>query len=390
MNKRFGAGVLAIFLMAQGNLTKTAWAGSALEVLEGIEIHGFASTSYNYNFHNPTTNAGGNTNRTYDADSNTFKLDSGEIVLVKETPNVGDIGFRTDINYGNSLPAGNAANGLAGAGVGLRDDFDLQQGYVSYNAPIGKGLQIDMGKFVTHVGAEVIQGHDGWNYNYSRSFMFNFGGPFVHTGIRTSYSVSDDLSFLLMIANDALGDDVDDNNGKAYGAQVSYAVCENVNVILNWIGGNRNIGVNNNSWLSLWDTVIDIGLTNKTSLQINADYGTQQGNSAVVVNGDSRWWGVSTIVRHDYNDWFSINARGEYFSDEDGTQLGTIGAVNNRTAGQKVWEFTITPEFRIKQNLTFRVEYRHDESTRFAFNDGNSNVLNSSQDTLSVNGLFHF
>ncbi len=390
MKKFFGVGVLAVSLMVQVGGLGVASAESALEVLKDIEIHGFASTSYNYNFNNPVTNANGNSrNRIYDRDSNTFKFDSGEIVFVKETPNIGDIGFRTDLNFGNSVPAVNAANGLTGAGVGLRDDFDVQQGYISYNAPIGKGLQIDMGKFITHVGAEVIEGHDGYNYNFSRSFMFGFGGPFVHTGVRAGYSISDDLSFLFMVANDALGADVDGNNGKGYGAQVGYSPRDDVSVILNWVGGNRNIGVNNNSWLSLWDMVVDVSLTEKTLLQVNVDYGTQAGNSAVVTGGDANWWGVSTIVRHDYNKCFSINARAEYFSDEDGTQT-TVGGVNNRTSGQKLWEFTITPEFRIKQNLVVRFEYRHDESTRFAFNDTNNNALNSSQDTLAANALFHF
>jgi hypothetical protein len=389
MKKFFIFSALAVLLMVS-NRAGLARAESLPEIFNEIEIHGFASTSYNYNFNNPVTIANGNsTNRVYDRDSNTFKFDSGELVFLKDTPNIGDIGFRTDLNYGNSVPAVNAANGLTGAGVGLRDDFDVQQAYVSYNAPVGNGLQIDMGKFITHVGAEVIQGHDGFNYNFSRSFMFGLGGPFVHTGVRTSYSPSENLSLLFMISNDPLGDDVDNNNDKAYGAQVGYKYGEDVSVLLNWVGGNRSIGVNNNSWMSLWDMVVDVSLSEKTLLQVNVDYGVQAGVSSVVVGRDSNWWGISTIVRHDYNKWFSMNARAEYFSDEDGTQT-SVGTVNNRTAGQKLWEFTVTPEIRVQQNLVVRFEYRHDASTRFAFRDTNNNVLNSSQDTVAANALFYF
>ena len=66
----------------------------------------------------------------------------------------------------------------------------------------------------------------------------------------------------------------------------------------------------------------------------------------------------------------------------------TFGGSKDR--GQKLFSFTVTPEFRISQNLLFRVEYRHDDSTRFAFMDRNNNQLNSSQDTISANALFHF
>ena len=73
-------------------------------------------------------------------------------------------------------------------------DLDVQQAYLSYNAPFGNGLQVDIGKFTTHLGYELIEGYDGYNDNYSRSFLFGYAIPFAHTGVRTSYSFGDRVS----------------------------------------------------------------------------------------------------------------------------------------------------------------------------------------------------
>ena len=52
--------------------------------------------------------------------------------------------------------------------------------YLSYQAPVGKGLEIDFGKFVTALGFEVIKTKD--DLNYSRSLLFTMAIPFYHMG----------------------------------------------------------------------------------------------------------------------------------------------------------------------------------------------------------------
>ncbi|QPJ65438.1 MAG: porin [Candidatus Nitrohelix vancouverensis] len=378
--KKISAALLTSLLLC-GTYSDSARADSAMEILKDIEVHGFASASYNYNFHNPKSPTNGNsTNRIFDRDSNSFKFDVGELVLVRETPNVGDIGFRTDLTYGFSLPE--VAKSTASAGDVQTHDFDLQQGYVSYRAPIGNGLQIDGGKFITHIGAEVIEGYDGWNSNISRSFMFGLAIPFTHTGVRAIYDVNEKVSVLGMIAN-GWDNTTDNNNDKTLGAQIAYAASDDVNILFNWAGGGASSANNNSDWRNIWDVVVDVALTDKTFMQLNFDYGTQESASLARLRDDAEWWGVAAILRHDYNKWFSMNARGEFFNDDDGFRA-------NVTTGQKMWELTLTPEIRVNQNFVFRVEYRHDESTALAFNDGSNNQLNSSQDTVAANALFYF
>ena len=149
-------------------LASTAYADSALELIKDIEVHGFASSSYSQNFANPTGTRQ-NALRVYDFDANTFKFDVAELVLKKDATEIGDVGFRTDITYGFSGPQANKVGGPNVGGTDVSDDdFDLQIGYVQYNAPIGKGLLIDVGKFGTNIGSEVMDGYDGFNYTFSR------------------------------------------------------------------------------------------------------------------------------------------------------------------------------------------------------------------------------
>ena len=60
----------------------------------------------------------------------------------------------------------------------------VQQAYVSLLT--GK-VQWDVGKFVTPMGAEVIESQDNWNY--TRSILFGYAIPFYHVGLRATYAV---------------------------------------------------------------------------------------------------------------------------------------------------------------------------------------------------------
>lgn len=378
-----------------------AWAGkNVFKFFEDMEIHGFVSSSYSYNFNKPLTqtNCGvaplTGCARIFDQDDNSFKLDNTELVFLKETPDVGDIGFRFDLTFGFSLPEGaqRARSSASGSGNELSpittadDDFDLQQGYVSWKAPIGNGLQLDLGKFITHVGAEVFDGYDGWNMNFSRTFVFGWGIPFNHTGIRATYEFTDKLTVMAMLANNWEEAGVTDNNtDKVLGTQIAYSPSDTIGILFNWVGGNQGTATspgvtsNNNDWRNIFDIVVDLALTNRLSLQLNADYGAEE--NAGPLGGTAKWGGFAGIVRYDFNKWFSMNVRGAHFIDADGFRMG---ALNNR-----LWEMTFTPEFRIAENMVIRFEYRHDQSNLAVFE--NSRGLGTShQDTVAMNALVHF
>ena len=168
--------------------------------------------------------------RVFDYQDNSVNIDAAEIVLQKAVEKPGDAGFRVD------AVAGAVARVASAAGLFQGQDFDLQQAFVSYVAPLGSGLRFDFGKFVTHMGYEVIEGYDGWNDNATRSFVFGYAIPFTNTGLKASYTFGDELAGMLLLTN---GWDVvkDNNSGKSFGAQLVWTPSKAVTVTGNYIGG---------------------------------------------------------------------------------------------------------------------------------------------------------
>ena len=76
---------------------------------------------------------------------------------------------------------------------------------------MGKGLQVDIGKFVTPAGAEVIETKDNWNY--SRGLLFSYAIPYYHFGMRAKYAFNDKYALTGFFVN-GWNNVVDNNSGK--------------------------------------------------------------------------------------------------------------------------------------------------------------------------------
>src|SRR5208337_5200496 len=91
-----------------------------------------------------------------DSPQNQFALDVIELILDKPPDAANSrIGYHIALGYGNAMNVVNSAEPGE-----LAFGQYLKEAYGSYLAPVGKGLQIDFGKFVTPAGAEVIESKD--------------------------------------------------------------------------------------------------------------------------------------------------------------------------------------------------------------------------------------
>jgi len=361
--------VLSIVLIGSASLTAFAEEPPKAEEpwYKQIDVSGFVDVYYSYNFNRPLSMTNGL--RNFDFDENQFKLSLAELVIQKAPS---PVGFRIDLDYGpttdfvHSVEPNNT--NIPGT-TGLETFKNIQQAYVSWTAPIGKGLTIDFGKFVTHMGSEVIESKDNWNY--SRSFLFSWAIPYYHAGVRASYPVSDKLTVNDYLYN-GWNNVTDTNNAKTFGYSIVLNPMAGLTIVQNWIGGAE--GTSGANWRHVWDTIVTYAPTDKLAFMLDYDYGTEKSNTGVL---DPRWTGIAGYVRFAPNDWLAFIPRVEWYRDNGGF---TTGAVSGLAPGasQTLYEVTWTNEFKIHKNLLTRVELRRDMS------DGN-NAFQAHDGTLSKN-----
>ncbi|HVZ38072.1 MAG TPA: porin [Candidatus Kapabacteria bacterium] len=339
----------------------------------GLTINAFLSASYSHNFNNPSQPQ--NELRVFDVDNGTFTIDGCEVVLAKAATHLNEAGFRADVVIGASIPHVSASRGLFSASPGVATDIDLQQAYATYVAPVGEGLRIDVGKFVTPHGYEVIEGYDGYNDNASHSFLFGYAIPFAHTGLRLSYAVSPRFTVMGMLVN---GWDVvrDNNAAKTACGQVIVSPADGLSLALSYMAGAERDN-DNADIRQLADFVGTWKIGDAVALGVNADYGVDP--NAIAAGHDAVWRGAAAYLKVAAGSNLAFTLRGEYFQDRDGFRTGTP---------QILKEITLTPEFHPAQHLILRADLRADFSSEKVFhNDG---TPTDTQPTLLLNGLFVF
>jgi hypothetical protein len=305
--------------------------------------------------------------RVFDHKANSFGLDLAQIVFAKD-PAAGVIGYKVKISAGETAKFIHSTGLVSSA---ADDPFDITEGYISYLAPLGKGLRFDFGKMVTYFGAEVIEAID--NPNYSRSFLFNYAIPFTHTGLKAGYAFTDALNASFHVVNG--WDNAEDNNtGKCVGVSVGFAPAEIFSGYVNFMTGPEQAN-NNRDNRTLVDIVATIKPIKPLSIILNYDDG--QEDHLAADGGTAKWSGFAGIVKYDINDTFSVAVRGEIFDDKDGVRTGTV---------QKLKEMTLTFETRLSGGLILRPEYRHDSSDKQSFDNGTK----KSQDTLALGAMYRW
>ena len=310
-----------------------------------IAINGFVSSAYEYNANRPST--GATSYRVFDYNDNSFSVDVAELVAQMAATKTNDVGFRVDVVAGKSIPRVSKAQDR------YNTQFDVQQAFVSYIAPIGSGVRVDVGKYVTHLGYELIEGYDGYNDNYSRSVLFGYTIPFTHTGVKASYAFTGKVAAMVEVVK---GWDLvhDNNRAKSIGAQLTLAPVTPVSVWLNWIGG-PELANDTDTRRNVFDVVATVKPTSSLTLGVNGDYGIEDGTSRVNVGDDAIWKGIAGYAIYALTSKVSFALRAETLRDEGGTRLGTDTKAT-------LSEVTFTPTYRFTDHVVVRGEVRHDWS----------------------------
>ncbi len=320
---------------AVGAAEQAQASGGPMAFFEGTEVFGLVDSYYDWYSTKPSGDA---PLRNFDTKHNQFGLSLLEFGLAKVPTADSRSGFRLDLDYGPTTAIVHAAEP---GGPAIFQN--IQQAYMSYLAPAGKGLQFDVGKFVTQHGAEVIEAKDNWNY--SRSLLFAWAIPYYHMGVRATYAANDKVTIAGALVN-GWNNVVENNEAKTFGAQVVLKPTASLSIVQNYMGGPEQAG-NDDDWRHLSDTTLTY-TAGALSLMMNYDYGRD------TVGGRSvHWQGVGGYAKYVVNDRFAVIPRAEWYQDDDGFTTGT---------SQTLKEFTLTGEATLAPRLLWRIEYRGDFS----------------------------
>ena len=334
-----------------------------MSFFRSTELSGFVDAYYGYNFNHPGVD---NQLRNFDTKSSQFSLNMAKFVLEKKPDGDSRLGFRTDLAFGPATEIVHASE------PGGADVFrHVEQAYLSYLAPAGKGLQIDVGKFVTQHGAEVIETKDNWNY--SRSLLFALAIPYYHFGARATYAFSEKFTLAGYLVN-GWNNAVDNNTGKTVGIQAVVKPNAKLTVVQNYMTGPEQPG-NNDDRRHLFDTTVTCTVNPRLSLMANYDYGFDR-----IAGARVHWQGIAGYLRVQANRWLAFAPRFEWYDDHDGFTTG---------AAQTVKDFTITSEHRINNALLTRFEYRKDFSDTDFFIKPVDRLVRA-QSTLSFGLVYAF
>jgi len=347
---------------------RTASAPAYPKFFSNIQFGGLADLYYNYNSNEPDGDA---PFRNFDTKHNRPRLSMAQLWMSKAPTSDSRIGFTVKLTAGHAADMIHAAEPSTLAAFDKTGNAALQQVYVSYLAPVGTGLQVDVGKFVTQHGAEVIEAKDNWNY--SRSLLFALAIPYYHAGLRATYTVNDKVSFMGTVVN-GWNNLEDNNNSKTFGAQVIVKPTDRVSIVQNYMVGAEQAD-NDDDVRHLFDTVVTIAATDRISVMANYDYGRDS-----VAGAGVAWQGVAGYLKVQATPWLAVIPRVEWFDDPDGFMTGTR---------QSMKDATVTGEFRLLDGLLMRLEYRRDFSDVAVFTK-RSGAAVTSQNTFGLGLLYSY
>jgi hypothetical protein len=378
---------------------------------KGITLSGYVDTSYTEQFGGHGTGFGsGQANlHQFDTQNDNFNLNAVKIALEKALPDKNDwaAGFRIDTILGADArylgdggfqsTSSTVGSGTSGATNG--SGFALEQALVKFRIPVGNGLDIYAGKFVTFLGYEVIESPA--NPNFSRGLLFTNAIPLTHTGVYADYKFNDTFEAKFGVVdgwNNSLSFSTPNTNDEAFGGK---AVTGQLNI--NAPGKNANLtfsGIYSPNGepaivtaspssgalyvLDLWGNwTPTFDKNGNLTLGFNLDYGS---------DGRS-WYGAALYAQYKLTKVITLAGRGEYLHQDAGAdKFGDGGEVDPTTgvlvnpSSENDWSETLTVSFAVWDNLLTRVEYRFDDIDGATNGTGHTNLQNE----ISAEAVYSF
>ena len=282
---------------------------SAVEKVLGVNITGFLDTSYTWSSNHPGFGNDDDLSvRVFDLDHNEVVFNHFNLTLERPEPEKGwGIGGKLVADFGRTAELLREAT-LWGDKLQTEPSAELREAYVTTTLPIGKGLGIQGGLFVTLLGTEIIPNPGAYNDNISRSFLFGFSIPFRHLGVLFSYPLHDTLT---LSAGPVTGWDNprDNNTVPTFLGGLTFEPTDNFSFVSSLVYGAEQ---DNNSGRKRFASanVASYSPIDPLSFIVEYTYGYEEKVTASLRNGT--WQGVAGIVSFNWTDRFNTAFRAEF------------------------------------------------------------------------------
>lgn len=359
----------------------------ALEKALGIGISGYIDMGYVWSSNHPG-NPSDISGRYFDKDNNQFNVNNFHLAIEKPEKDWG-VGFKVSGDfgrYGELLHEATQWNST-GARFCCGPSAELREAYLSTTIPVGAGIAVKGGLFVTPLGTEVLNAPGAYNDNISRSFAFNFGVPLRHLGMMFSYPFHKMVTASVGVVTG--WDNPHDNNSAPSGiVGVNYTPSDAFGLSSNLIFGPEQYH-NTGRQRVTWSNVATIKPMDPLTILFEYTFGGEGGVSTPTSSKEDAYWhALAAIASWGWTERFSTALRGEVFFDNQAARTGGLAATtpqNNVTLG----ELTLTGSYRFTKMLLGRAELRQDFANDGVYQKGKYKA-DSNQTTIGMQLLYTF
>jgi hypothetical protein len=354
----------------------------AADLLNGLKINGSLDMNYVWNFNQPppvqaptgsnlTQPPGNNKYRSFDLYHDDFSLALAELTFEKK---VGNVTAFIALDFGHTAEV-----------LSPNDEVtkNVTQAYLTYVPKSNPRWSFVAGKMLTHIGLELIKTSANWNY--SRSLLFSYAGPFWHTGVGAKYAiVPDRITGAIYIYNQTSGV-YQTGRSKTLGAQLQTKPWENVTLTYNLIDGQENDAAGIGHVRQIHELVATYDISPEWSVAGDMIFGDL--THAKASGARAQWFAWTAAARYKVG-WFMVSPRFEIYNDKGGV---TLEPATDDTAAlpQKVDSETLTFGFDCGDGLQIKLEGRRDHSTAQVFPTAGLNKV-ASQTTATLGILYDF
>jgi len=363
----------------------------SLEKALGIGISGYFDTGWTFSTNHPRK-PDSISGRYFDKDQNDLVFNGFNITLDKPEKDWG-VGFHVAGDFGRTAELLKEAT-FWSRRLRHGSSAELREAFLTTTIPIGEGLGIKGGLFVTPLGTEIIPNAGAFNDNISRSFLFNLAIPFRHLGVMLSYPIHKMVGLSAGVVT-GWDNPRDNNHTPSFLGGVSVNPSDNISFASNLIAGEEPIAASPPSAKNTARFTIANVLTVKSfdPLVLSAEYTFGRQNKASLGGTlDAVWQGVAANASYGWTDRFTTALRGEVFFDRNGARTG--GDQVTGRANTTVGEVTLTTAYKFTKMLMGRAEVRQDWSNNNVFAVGGPNrathVADKSQTTLGLQMVYQY